>query len=121
MNDLNFNRLLTKYVIGLGVALALSLLAFFAVTDSWLASPDATMAVLLGLAVVQLVVQLVCFLHLDVKGRSAGRTWSLAFTLLMMLFIAIGSIWIMRNLDYRMSTSSEAMNEYMQQQNKKGF
>jgi len=39
----------------------------------------------------------------------------------MMLVIVIGSLWIMQNLDYRMGMSGEAMNEYMKEQNKKGF
>jgi hypothetical protein len=37
------------------------------------------------------------------------------------MIIVVGSLWIMKNLDYRMGMSSEAMNEYMKTQNTKGF
>lgn len=121
MNNLNFTRLLTKYAVGFGAALMLSILSFLIVTNQWFESAYVTMAVIFGLAVVQMLVQLICFLHLGLKGRSTGRSVTLIFTMLMMLVVVVGSIWIMRNLDYRMGTSSEAMNEYMEQQNKKGF
>ena len=79
------------------------------------------MAVLLTLATVQLIVQLACFLHLGISGRSRTRTVSIVFTFLMMLVVVLGSLWIMKHLDYRMGMSGEAMNEYMKAQNKKGF
>lgn len=120
MNQAEFSRLLQRYVLGFGLSLVLSVGSYLVVaikpaTDMML------MATVLLLAVIQLVVQLVCFLHLDIRGRSVGRTITLAYTLLMMLVIVLGSLWIMHNLDYRMGMSGEAMNEYMKQQNKKGF
>lgn len=121
MNQSDFGRLLARYAFGFGSALVLSVAAYLIATGNTNDSKPATMAMLLGLAVLQLVIQLVCFLHLGVRGRSAGRTVTLMFTTMMMLVIVIGSLWIMKNLDYRMGMSSEAMNEYMIKQNKKGF
>lgn len=121
MNQIDFSRLIWRYVVGFVAALVLSAAAYSVVVFEIFVDSYATMAVILALAIVQLIVQLIFFLHLDIKGRSLGRTISLAFTIVMMLIIVIGSIWIMRNLDYRMNMSSEAMNEYMQKQNKKGF
>ncbi|MES2875866.1 MAG: cytochrome o ubiquinol oxidase subunit IV [Patescibacteria group bacterium] len=121
MNQAQFNKTLTRYAVGFATALALSVLAFLTVTNDWIGSPKATMAVLLALASVQLVVQLVCFLHLSLHGRARGRAMTLGFTIVMMLIIVIGSVWIMNNLDYQMGMSGEAMNEYMKAQNEKGF
>lgn len=121
MSHSDFNRLAVKYVFGFGAALLLSVLSFMIVTGGWFSSAVGTMAVLLLLASVQLVIQLVCFLHLGFGGRSRDRTLTISFTIMMMLIIVIGSIWIMQNLDYRMGMSGEDMNHYMQQQNKKGF
>jgi cytochrome o ubiquinol oxidase subunit IV len=121
MNQTEFSRLALRYVIGFAVALCLSVVSYLMVTQRWFESATLTMAVLLLFASAQLIVQLVCFLHLGVQGRSRSRTMSLGFTILMMLVIVIGSLWIMRNLDYRMGMSGEAMNEYMEAQNKKGF
>lgn len=121
MNQLDFDRLIRRYTIGFFIALLLSAAAYAVVMTNSIETGLGTMAVILGLAVVQLIVQLVFFLHLDLKGRSASRTVTFAFTTAMMLVIVIGSIWIMRNLDYRMQMSGEAMNDYMYEQNKKGF
>ena len=121
MNNSDYRNLLWRYVVGFVLALILSTLSYAVVMLGLFQATAGAMAALLGLAVLQLVGQLIFFLHLDVKGRSAGRTVAFVFTAAMMLIIVIGSIWIMRNLDYRMNMSSEAMNEYMQEQNKKGF
>lgn len=120
MNQQGFTRVATKYALGFGGALVLSVTAYLVATQNWLESPTLTMAALLGLAVVQLIIQLVCFLHLG-NGRSRDRTVTLGFTIVMMLVIVVGSLWIMRNLDYRMMMTPEAMNDYMKAQNKKGF
>ena len=121
MKNLDFDSLVQRYVIGFGAALLLSVLAYLLITQRWVGSAKLAMLVLLLLAVIQLIVQLVCFLHLSLEGRSRNRTFSFIFTILMMLIIVIGSLWIMNNLDYRMGMSGEAMNEYMEAQNKKGF
>lgn len=120
MSQSDFTRLAVRYGIGFGGALILSVAAYLFATEGWIASSQGTMVVLLLLAVIQLVVQLVCFLHLG-SGRSRDRVVTIGFTILMMLVIVIGSLWIMRNLDYRMGMSSEAMSDYMKAQNKKGF
>ena len=113
--------LIAKYIIGFFSALLLSCVAYLVVVEKWFDSASVTMAVLLLLAAIQLVIQLVCFLHLGIHGRSRSRTITIAFTLMMMLVIVIGSLWVMKNLDYRMGMSPQAMEEYMLKQNKKGF
>lgn len=121
MSQPSLAPLVIKYILGFASALLLSTLAYLIVVEKWLETASATMAVLLLLAVIQLVIQLVCFLHLSFKGRSGERTTIIIYTLAMMLAIVVGSIWVMRNLDYRMGMSPEAMNEYMIEENKKGF
>lgn len=121
MNQTEFSSLLYKYIFGFVAALTLSFVSFMAATGKLVGSSVGTMAILLALAVVQLIVQLVCFLHLGFTHRSKDRTITFIFAITMMLVIVIGSLWIMKNLDYRMGMSSDAMNQYMLQQNKKGF
>jgi len=120
MRPHSFNAILQRYMFGFGGALCLSVLAYLVATESWFDS-RLTMTILLLLAAMQLVLQLVCFLHLGLNDRSRSRSASFVFVFVMSAIIVVGSIWIMNNLDYRMKTSSEAMNEYMQLQNKKGF
>jgi cytochrome o ubiquinol oxidase operon protein cyoD len=65
-------------------------------------------------AMVQLVVQLIFFLHL---GSGAGAGWKLVIfisTVLLLLIIVVGSIWIMNHLNYNMTPAQ--MNQYIQDQ-----
>lgn len=116
-----FGTLLTKYVVGFASALVLSLLSYILVVGHSFHSASALFGVIMVLAVIQLAVQLVCFLHVGFNKRASLRSGVLLFTLMMMLVIVLGSIWIMKNLDYRMGMSGDAMNVYMEAQNKKGF
>lgn len=77
---------------------------------------------LIILAIIQLIVQLVFFLHL---GDEVRPRYKLASFLLMggvLVIVVVGSIWIMDNLDYNMMhmTSDEKTN-YMKTQHDKGF
>ena len=55
-----------------------------------------------ALAVVQILVHMVYFLHLD---RSSEQRWNvivLAFTALILLIVVAGSLWIMHNMNVNM-------------------
>jgi cytochrome o ubiquinol oxidase operon protein cyoD len=100
-----------SYFVGFILSIATTLLAyFFVVNELW--PKEALVYIVMGIAVVQLVVQLVFFLHL---GR--GNRWKVitfAFAILIILIVVVGSLWIMQNLDYNMMTMSpEEMNQYM--------
>jgi cytochrome o ubiquinol oxidase subunit IV len=59
-------------------------------------------ALLISLAVLQLFVQLIFFLHL---GHEKGPRWNLVFllsTVSIFIMVVVGSIWIMYHLNYNM-------------------
>ena len=56
----------------------------------------------LGAAIVQILVQLRCFLHLGTGPSARWNVLSLVFTLLIMLLFVGGTLWIMTNLNTRM-------------------
>lgn len=100
-----------SYIVGLVLSVVTTLLAyFFVVNNLW--SKEVLIYLIMGIAVVQLVVQMVFFLHI---GR--GDRWKAAtfyFTLLVLLIVVVGTIWIMNNLDYNMMhMTPEQMNQYM--------
>jgi len=107
-----------SYSIGFGLAIVFTLAAFLTVTSGWF-SQGAAIAIISLLAVVQLIVQLVFFLHL---GRDKVKWKASAFYTMLLILILIvgGSLWIMYNLDYNMM-SSDAMEQYMLEESKKGF
>lgn len=99
------------YIIGFVLSIITTLAAYF-ITVKRLWNADALIYIILSLAVVQLIVQIVFFLHI---GR--GSRWkaiSFYFMLFVVLIIVIGTIWIMHNLNYNMMDMSPAeMKEYM--------
>src|SRR5271170_7526670 len=107
-----------SYIAGFITSIVLTLAAYFAVAHPeyfrlTLASPAAILAVILALAVVQLVVQMFFFLHV---GAQPGRSWKLTVfgsTLVLVLIIVIGSLWIMNHLNYNMMANPTQMQQYI--------
>ena len=99
------------YIIGFVLSMITTVLAYILVVNNVLPKEILIYAVM-GIAVVQLVIQLVFFLHLGQGGR-----WKLVtfiFAVLIVLIVVVGSIWIMHNLDYNMmKMSPDQMTEYM--------
>lgn len=108
-----------SYSIGFGLAIILTLAAYLAVTSGWF-SQTGTIIFISVLTIVQLIVQLVFFLHL---GRDKVKWKAAAFYTMLIILVLIvgGSLWIMYNLDYNMMMSPEAMEQHMIEESKKGF
>ena len=110
-----------NYIIGFTLSLVLTLTAFWLVhkhvASGHVFPSDRFMTVaIMALAIVQLMVQLVYFLHLDRESKPRWNLGALLFMLMILLIIVIGSLWIMSNLNYRMSGSPSQVNQYIQSQ-----
>ncbi|KDP86464.1 cytochrome o ubiquinol oxidase subunit IV [Cupriavidus basilensis] len=90
-----------SYVIGFVLAVILTVIPFKLVMGGTLEA-STTLAVILGLAVVQIVVHLVYFLHLDSSSEQRWNVMALAFTALILLIVVAGSLWIMHNMNSNM-------------------
>ena len=108
------------YTIGFVLSVGLTLLAYILVINGNLSTQLITF-IIMGLAAIQLVVQLVFFLHLGRESKPRWNITAFAFMVIMLLIIVIGSLWIMNNLNYNMMMSPQEMNDYMFDQAKKGF
>lgn len=106
-----------SYIIGFVLSVILTLLAYSLVVNGVLGGWNLIYA-LVGLAVVQLLVQLLFFLHL---GRESEPRWNLLvfdFTLVVVIILVVGSLWIMNNLHYNMTPQdrpSDIRNELRRQ------
>jgi cytochrome o ubiquinol oxidase subunit IV len=101
------------HTIGLGLAVALTAIAFWVANASLLWGPG----VLLGLAVLaiaQMGVHLVFFLHITTGPDSTNNILALALGVLIVILVAAGSVWIMENLNQNMMPPPELMNLHMQ-------
>lgn len=109
-----------SYVTGFILAVALTLVAYVLAVNHILTGGALTAAIM-GLAAIQLLVQLIFFLHF---GRDKEARWMSAtfyFMLMILVIIVGGSLWIMHNLNYNMMMTPEQMNEHMIKESKKGF
>ena len=91
---------LQSYVAGALLALVLTLSPFAVVMGG--ASGTNAVAAIFGLAVIQIFVHLVFFLHL---GRSPDQSWNITaflFTALVLGILVGGSYWVMYHLDQNM-------------------
>ena len=90
-----------SYTIGFILSIILTVIPYFVVVNHM--PPVGGIAItVLVLAVGQLFIQLVFFLHLS---RSSEQRWNLItflFTALILLILVIATIWIMWNLNYNM-------------------
>ena len=89
------------YVRGLLLALGLTVASFLLVMRHAVDGLTLVWA-LAGLALMQLVVHLVCFLHL---GRSSNQRWNrvaLIFAGIFVVLVVGGSVWIMQHLNHNM-------------------
>jgi cytochrome o ubiquinol oxidase operon protein cyoD len=110
----------TKYIIGFVLSLVLTIIAYSFATSG---SVNTWMLAILGvLALVQMVVQLIYFLHL---GDETGPRYKLVSFVSMVGILAIivgGSLWIMQNLNYNMmQMSPDEKSNYMLTEHDKGF
>jgi len=94
---------LTRYIAGLVIAVILTLAAFLPVMNHWLAdwSTSAIIIYLLGLALVQMLVQIVFFLHLT-DGPDATYNLMAMWTAVICVFVIIaGTWWTMWKANYQ--------------------
>lgn len=86
------------YVTGFVLAVVLTAIPFWLVMGKVFASSTVTTFVILGLAMVQIYVHMVFFLHMTSKAEG-GWTWmSLIFMLVLLVIMLSGSMWIMYHL-----------------------
>jgi cytochrome o ubiquinol oxidase operon protein cyoD len=87
------------YVTGFVLSVVLTAIPFWLVMAKVFANPTVTIFVILGLAMVQIYVHMVFFLHMTSKAEG-GWTWmSLIFTLVLLTIVLGGSVWIMYHLN----------------------
>ena len=86
------------YVTGFLLAVVLTAIPFWLVMGKVFASSTVTTFVILGLAMVQIYVHMVFFLHMTSKAEGGWPWMSLIFTLLLLTILLSGSVWIMYHL-----------------------
>ena len=102
-----------SYVIGLALALILTGVSFWVASTSSLWGPGVATG-LVVLAIAQMGVHLVFFLHITSGPDNTNNVLALAFGIMIVFLVMIGTIWIMGHLASNMQLSPEITNLQMQ-------
>jgi cytochrome o ubiquinol oxidase subunit IV len=102
-----------NYVIGLALAALLTFASFFIAATHLVWGPSIPVA-LIVLAIAQMGVHLVFFLHITTGPDNTNNVLALAFGILIVFLVVVGSLWIMTDLNTNMMSPPELTNLHMQ-------
>ncbi len=97
------------YLIGFVLAVALTAVSFYIARSTLVWEPSIPIA-LSVLALAQMGVHLVFFLHITSGSDNINNVLALAFGLLIVMLLVFGSLWIMTHLNHRMMPMDQIMN-----------
>jgi len=96
------------YLTGLRLAILLTATSFFVAGTDLVWLPSIPVAIVV-LAIAQMGVHLVFFLHITTGPDNTNNVMALAFGLLIVFLVIGGSLWIMANLNQNMMPMDELM------------
>ncbi len=96
------------YLVGLFLATLITAVAFFISGTSLVWGPSIPIA-LVVLAIAQIGVHLVFFLHITTGPDNVNNVLALAFGVLIVMLLIIGSLWIMSNLNHNLMPMDRIM------------
>jgi cytochrome o ubiquinol oxidase subunit IV len=102
------------YTIGLVLAVILTATSFWVANTSLLWGPGVHLG-LAVLAIAQMGVHLVFFLHISAGPDSSNNVLAVAFGILIVFLVVAGSLWIMADLNTSMMPATAMMKMHMHQ------
>jgi len=97
-----------NYVLGLALAVGLTAASFWVRGTGLVYGPSLSVA-LLVLAVAQMGIHLIFFLHITTDPDNTNNVLALAFGVLIVCLIVFGSLWVMQHLNHNMVSPDELM------------
>ena len=90
------------YRIGSVLSILLTAIPFWLVMGKVLPDQSVTAAIIFALALVQIVVHVVSFLHLDTRSEGGWTLLAFLFTVVIVVLTIGGSVWVMYHLNANM-------------------
>ena len=101
------------YIVGLALALILTGVSFWVAATGVLWGPGVAVG-LVVLAIAQIGIHLVFFLHITSGPDNTNNVLALAFGALIVFLVMTGTIWIMAHMNANVGMSPQMMNLQMQ-------
>jgi cytochrome o ubiquinol oxidase operon protein cyoD len=93
---------LKGYVTGFLLSVILTAIPFWLVIGDVIADSRVTAFVIMGFAMVQIVVHMVYFLHMNSRSEGGWTMLALIFTLVIVVITLAGSLWVMYHMNTNM-------------------
>jgi len=93
---------LRGYITGFVLSVVLTAIPFWLVMSGAIESRQLTAFLVMALAVAQIVVHMVYFLHMDGRSEGGWSMMALVFTLILVVIALAGSLWVMYHLNTNM-------------------
>jgi cytochrome o ubiquinol oxidase operon protein cyoD len=102
---------LRSYMTGFALSVVLTAIPFWLVMTGVLESKQLTAFAVVACAVVQIVVHMVYFLHMNGRVESGWSMMALVFTMIVVVIALAGSLWVMYHLNTNMMPSLHDMRQ----------
>ena len=99
------------YLIGFGLSVVLTAIPFWLVMAGVIANPTVAALTIVGFAIVQMLVHMVYFLHLNGKVEGGWTMMATIFTIVLVAIAITGSVWVMYHLNLNMMPGMAAMGD----------
>lgn len=91
-----------SYLTGFVLSVILTAIPFWLVMGEVFDRSSVTASIILGFAVVQIVVHMIYFLHMNTRSEGGWSMLALIFTVMLVVITLSGSIWVMYHLNNNM-------------------
>ncbi len=98
-----------EYLTGFVLSVLLTAIPFWLVMAKVLPTPTITTLVILAFAMVQVVVHMVYFLHMNPKSEGGWNLLALIFTAVLLVIVLIGTLWVMHHMNSNMMPAMHDM------------
>ncbi|NYD89028.1 cytochrome o ubiquinol oxidase subunit IV [Sphingomonas melonis] len=90
------------YRIGTILSILLTIIPFWLVISGVLHDTQTTALLIFAMAMIQIVVHVVCFLHVDTRSEGGWTLLAFLFTAVIVVLTIGGSVWVMYHLNTNM-------------------
>jgi cytochrome o ubiquinol oxidase operon protein cyoD len=102
---------LKGYLTGFVLSVILTAIPFWMVMTGAMDNKQATAIIIMAFAVVQIVVHMVFFLHMNPASEGGWSMLALIFTVILVVIVLSGSLWVMYHLNANMMPGLHEMRE----------
>lgn len=96
-----------SYMVGFWLSVILTAIPFYLVMSGTIESKQITSLVVMAFAVAQIIVHMICFLHMSAKSENGWTLMALLFTIVIVGITLSGSLWVMYHLNANMMSGQD--------------